>query len=392
MKIGFDAKRAFNNKSGLGNYSRDVIRALMAKPENELFLFTPKQDASVFSLEAFETKEEDPKPVYARFEMIEPEEPIDQWLKSYWRSFSIIKQAYRKKIDIFHGLSNEIPFTLSKPIKSVVTIHDLIFKRYPEWYKPFDRVMYNWKFKSACQNADKIIAISEQTKSDIIEFYGTDASKIEVVYQTCNSAFKVKADTGLMAKVKEKYQLPEAFLLNVGTIEPRKNALNIVKALHQQKIDAPLYIIGRNTAYAESIKAYLSEHDLNQQVKILHEVSNEELPVFYQLAKTFIYPSTFEGFGIPIIEALYSGTPVITSEGGCFSEPGGPNSLYVEVGNIEALSAAISKVWKDEALAQIMSEKGLEYVQKFNTDKVIEDLYKVYQSLIDNVELINDKE
>lgn len=368
MKIGFDAKRAFNNKSGLGNYSRDVIRAIIAKKTDDIFLFTPRQNDSVFNID--------------EVEIIEPQSGIDSLIKSYWRSFSIVKDVDKLQLDIFHGLSNEIPFTVGKPVKTIVTIHDLIFKRYPQWYKRFDRIMYDWKFKSACQNADKIIAISEQTKADIIQFYGTDESKIEVIYQTCNDRFKTKAKQELIDAVKAKYQLPETFLLNVGTIEPRKNALNIVKALHQYKIDAPLIIIGRNTQYAEEIKNYISEHSLESQISILHDVSNEELPVFYQLAKTFIYPSTFEGFGIPIIEALYSETPVITSEGSCFSEPGGEDSIYVEVGNIEALANAISNLLSDESQCKLMSKKGLEYVQKFNTDKVTENLYRLYQQLI----------
>ena len=367
MKIGFDAKRAFNNRSGLGNYSRDVIRAIVAKKSDKIFLFTPKKDDAIFKIDGAE--------------IVEPPSGIDSLIKSYWRSFSIVKDVDKFKLDIFHGLSNEIPFTVGEPVKTVVTIHDLIFKRYPQWYKRFDRIMYDWKFKSACQNADKIIAISEQTKSDIIQFYGTDERKIEVVYQTCNDRFKSKATQEQIGAVTEKYKLPEIFLLNVGTIEPRKNALNIVKAIHQHKIEAPLFIIGRNTEYAEEIKSYISEHGLESKITILHNVSNEELPVFYQLAKTFIYPSTFEGFGIPIIEALYSGTPVITSEGSCFSEPGGKDSIYIEVGNIEALAKAISNLLSDAEKCKLMREKGLQHVRKFDTDKVSSDLYKIYQNL-----------
>ena len=368
MKIGFDAKRAFNNRSGLGNYSRDVIRAVIGRKEDEVFLFTPKTNDAVFKTEDVE--------------IITAKDGIDSLIPAYWRSFSIVKDVDKIGLDIFHGLSNELPFTVGKPVKTVVTIHDLIFKRHPEWYKTFDRRMYDWKFKSACHNSDKIIAISEQTKSDIIEFYGIDKQKIEVVYQTCNERFKSKATQEQINLVREKYQLPKDFLLNVGTIEPRKNALNIVKALHQHKIDTPLIIIGRNTKYAEEIKAYITENKLESQVQILHEVTNEELPVFYQMAKIFIYPSTFEGFGIPIIEALYSGTPVITSKGSCFSEPGGEHSIYVEVGNIDALAQEISSLFSDNNKCQLMNERGLQHVQKFNTDKVSQDLYKVYNQLI----------
>ncbi len=368
MKIGFDAKRAFNNKSGLGNYSRDIIRAIVSNKQDDIFLFTPKQNSSAFEID--------------NAEIIRPPEGIDNWISAYWRSFSIMKEIGKLQLDIFHGLSNELPFTLDNSVKKVVTIHDLIFKRYPQWYNIIDRKIYNWKFKAACLNADKIIAISEQTKLDIIEFYGISESKISVVYQTCNDAFKTKATIEQIVSVREKYQLPSEFLLNVGTIEPRKNAMNIVKALHQHKIKTPLYIIGRNTKYAEEIKRYISQKNLDTQIKILHNVSNKELPIFYQMAKIFIYPSTFEGFGIPIIEALYSETPVITSQGSCFSEAGGVNSIYVEVGNIEALANAILSLLNNDEKCKLMQNEGLIYVQNFDTEKVTENLYRVYQQLI----------
>ena len=375
MNIAFDAKRAFNNKSGLGNYSRDIIRAALQKPEDCIYLFSPKINNSIFNIDKLESKS-------ISVSTILPEEPVDKIFSGYWRSFSIIKNISKLDIDIYHGLSNEIPLTLGKSVKTIVTIHDLIFKRYPQWYKAFDRLIYDWKFKTACNNSDKIIAISEQTKTDIINFYGVEASKIEVVYQTCNESFKEPASQKLIALVKEKYSLPDTFILNVGTIEPRKNALNIVKAMHQHKLDTPLVIIGRNTKYAEEIKEYIDIHKLDSQVKILHEVSNQELPVFYQLAKIFIYPSTFEGFGIPIIEALYSGTPVITSKGSCFSEPGGENSIYVELNDIEALANSISSLLNNNEQCQIMRQKGLEYVTKFDTNIVNEQLYKVYNELL----------
>lgn len=368
MNIAFDAKRAFNNKSGLGNYSRDVIRAIIKRDADKIFLFTPKLNNTIFSNTG-------------SAKIVLPQTTFEKKFKSFWRSISVSKIINNSNIDIYHGLSNELPFSLNKNVKTVVTIHDLIFKRFPQWYKPFDRKMYDWKFKSACKKADRIIAISEQTKSDIINYYNINESKISVVYQTCNDSFKCQVTSKLISQVKEKYNLPNEFLLNVGTIEPRKNALDIVKALHTNKINTPLFIIGRDTKYAQKIKKYIAENKLDNQITILHNVTNEELPIFYKMAKIFIYPSTFEGFGIPIIEALYSGTPVITSQGGCFSEPGGKHSIYVEVGNITELANAISNLLQNKAKQQEMIEQGLKHVQIFNTDKLTEDLYKVYSKL-----------
>ncbi|MBN2669013.1 MAG: glycosyltransferase family 4 protein [Bacteroidales bacterium] len=373
MRIGFDAKRAFNNGSGLGNYSRDVIRALVQDSSHELFLFTPKQNQKFFN-------DEFPSST----KIIEPSDIIDQRIKSYWRSFSIVKDIRKSNLDLFHGLSNEIPFTLGKVTKTVVTIHDLIFKRFPQWYPTFDRAMYDWKFKSAAQNANRIVAISEQTKQDLTDFYKINPDRIDIVYQTCNERFKKEISADILERVRLAHRLPKNFLLYVGTIEARKNALEIVKAIHQFDIDIPLVIVGKSTAYADEIKQYIRQHNLESQVMLKHDVGNDDLPAIYQMASLFIYPSTFEGFGIPIIEALYSKIPVITSIGGCFAEAGGTNSKYVEVGNTEALAHAIRSVLDDSNLALNMKNSGYDYVQRFDREKVTSDLINVYQKTIND--------
>ena len=365
MKIGYDAKRAFNNSSGLGNYSRDVIQAVRNFYNDELFLFTPKVNNQLFSID--------------NVNIIKPE---NKRLASLWRTFGISKKVKKLNIDIYHGLSNEIPFGINKNTKTVITVHDLIFKRYPKWYNTFDRMIYDKKVGYGLKNADKVIAISKQTKNDIIEFYGTDERKIEVVYQTCNEIFKHKADSVTTQKVKAKYNLPEKYLLYVGTIEPRKNALNIVKAIDKLKIDIPLIIIGRETPYADKIRNFISKNKLDKQVKMLNNVLTHELPVFYQDAEIFIYPSTFEGFGIPIIEALYSGTPVITTKGGVFPEAGGEHSVYINPENIEELGNAIKELLDDENKREKMIKSGLEYVKNFDTEKVTKELYNIYLSLL----------
>ncbi len=309
MKIAFDAKRAFANRSGLGNYSRDVINNLSARQELDMYLFAPNN-----ATELMDT---------SKYQIVTPQATIDKAFASYWRSFAQAKEVKRLQIDLYHGLSNEIPLHLDSVCKTVVTIHDLIFKRYPQWYPFLDRKIYDWKFKTACVHADTIIAVSEQTKADIIRFYHIDPNKIKVVYQTCNDLFKTECDMDFKQIVKEKYHLPQQFILNVGTIEARKNAFEIVKAVHEYQIETPLVIVGRATKYTAKIEAYIKRHRLENKVLLLHNVSTtKELAAIYQMASVFVYPSTFEGFGIPIIEALYSGIPVITTKGGCFSEPG----------------------------------------------------------------------
>jgi glycosyltransferase involved in cell wall biosynthesis len=372
MRIGFDAKRAFFNRSGLGNYSRNTIIQLVdAFPDNSYHLYTPSKENIISFI--------DDKSITVST----PESFIGQKLKSAWRSLWLGRQLKNDKVELFHGLSNELPKDICKSgVKSVVTIHDLIFMRHPEWYKPADRKIYKAKFSFSAKAADKVIAISEQTKSDLVEFLNIDENKIEIVYQGCHPIYRQKVVNALNKVVIKKYNLPENYILYVGTIEERKNALNIVKAIHEGNIETPLVIIGKPTPYTERIHQYILENDLSDRVKLFHNVPLEDLPSLYQMANLFVYPSTFEGFGIPILEALYSGIPVITSKGGCFKEAGGKYSKYVDPKDIDELANAIKEVLGDKQLQVKMITKGLVHAQKFNNNDIANNIMSVYKKAL----------
>lgn len=283
-------------------------------------------------------------------------------------------------IQIFHGLSGEIPVGLKETsIKSVVTIHDLIFIRYPELYKKIDRTVYHKKFKYACEHADQIVAISEQTKLDICEFFHIPEDKIKVIYQGCHESFKSIKTEEEKKDLRIKLGLPKDFILNVGTIESRKNALSIVKAIVDK--DIPLVIVGKPTAYAKEIQEFITLKGMQDRVIFLQGLSMQELSVLYRIAKIFVYPSIFEGFGIPIIEALYSGTPVITTASGVFPEAGGPSSYYVNPHDIDQLSDAIDTILDSPVLQEEMSKKGLEYARQFNDDTLANQWMNLYRQL-----------
>ncbi|MDO5616037.1 MAG: glycosyltransferase family 1 protein, partial [Cruoricaptor ignavus] len=278
-----------------------------------------------------------------------------------------------------HGLSGELPLKWSKqPIKKVVTIHDLIFERYPQYYSWFDRKIHFWKFKKATETADLVIAISEQTKRDIIQFLGTSEEKIKVVYQGCHQSFKEKYSAEQLENIRQKFDLPQRFLLNVGTIEERKNLLNIVKAL--DKTNIPLVVVGRKTKYYKKVEKAIRDNGV--KVHFLENVSMTELAGIYRLADIFIYPSFFEGFGIPVIEALFSETPVITSNTSCLPEAGGGDSLYVCPHSVEDIRAKILYLWENESERKRRAEKGLQYAQKFCDKVIAEDLIRVYQIIL----------
>ncbi|CAD7815235.1 D-inositol 3-phosphate glycosyltransferase [Chryseobacterium aquaeductus] len=365
MKIAYDAKRFFHNTSGLGNYSRDLVRILSEYfPENEYLLLN-------------KNKSERGQEIVERSNV----NFIESSKGKFSRQFKMGKDAQMQNADIFHGLSGELPLKWDKtPIKKVVTIHDLIFMRYPQYYSFFDRKIHFWKFKKAAETADEIIAISEQTKKDIIHYLKVPETKIEVIYQGCHHAFKEIQSEEFVQNTKEKFNLPERFTLNVGTIEERKNLLNIMKAI--DKTDIPLVVVGRKTKYFKKIKGFILKNKMEKQVHFLEGVSMQELAAIYKLADIFVYTSLFEGFGIPVIEALFSKTVVITSNTSCLPEAGGNDSVYVDPKNYLDLQSKIKFLWNSESERKRRADKGFEFVQKFNDKPIANELMNFYQKLL----------
>jgi glycosyltransferase involved in cell wall biosynthesis len=370
MNIGYEAKRIFHNTTGLGNYSRDLITILSNfHPENKYFLYNPRPTEK----QLYQPK----NPVEEKL----PVSPIDRFFNNLWRRKNVIKDLKKDHLDIFHGLSGEIPLGLDKTnIKSVVTIHDLIFLRYPEFYSFLDKIIYKQKFQHAVSTADAIIAVSEQTKEDIIKFLKVDASKISVIYQGCQKEYKTTCTPDVLKNLTQKYKLPKNYLLNVGTVESRKNIFSVVKAI--KNIDTHLVIVGSLTSYAEEIKTYIDKEGLQNKVTFLHGLTTSELAALYQGAEIFIYPSIFEGFGIPIIEALYSKTPVITTNYGCFPEAGGPDSAYIDPQNISEISTSISRLLADPEKRRDMAEKSFIYAQKFSDENIASNVISLYKKLL----------
>jgi len=372
MNIGFDGKRAANNLTGLGNYSRSLIAQLATFfPQNHYFVYTPKKKD---------------KPQITSFFLSYPlrlKLPLPGSIKLLWRSFGIKKQLFQDQVALFHGLSQEIPIGLNgTPIKTIVTIHDLIYLRYPHYYKVIDRYIYNRKSEYACKNSDQIIAISERTRQDIIEYYHIAPEKIEVIYQSCDDAFKHLSPVEATRAVSEKYKLPDKFMLIVGTIEPRKNLLLLIKALPNINPDYQLVVVGKQQAYAQLVHRELERLGMADRVVFLEGLPFTDLPLIYQLATVFIYPSLYEGFGIPIIEALYSCTPVIAATGSCLEEAGGPDSIYVSPDDVEELAIQVNRVLGDKTLQLSMVEKGLQYVQRFDHEKLAKQLMACYLKTI----------
>jgi glycosyltransferase involved in cell wall biosynthesis len=371
MKIGYDAKRLFFNGSGLGNYSRNLVQAMAEYyPEDRYVLFTPKAGNPC----GF--------PLAEGMEVVRPEGFPDRSFPSLWRSVRMGRSIRSRGIDLFHGLSNELPADIRRSgARSVVTLHDIIFVHHPELYRPADRRIYTQKYRASCLNADRVIAISQQTRNDLIGLWQIPEEKIDVVYQGCNPVFYHTAPEDIRTAVRAKYRLPERYILSVGTIEERKNLMLTLEAMVAGKIDIDLVACGRATPYAERIRAFAERNGIAGRVHFRHEVTPADLPAVYQQAEVLVYASFYEGFGIPILEAFESRIPVITSEGGVFPETGGDAARYVDPHDADSMAHALRDVLGDVALRKEMIEKGIRHAQNFRQEAVAQHVQEVYRKL-----------
>ena len=374
MNLGFDAKRLFNNYTGLGNYSRTLLQNLALQyPSDQYHLYTPEVQTNT---ETAKFQENSSFKIHT---------PPRKFLKSFWRSYGLSAHLEEDHIDLYHGLSHELPFGIkSKKYRSIVTIHDLIFKIYPNTCPAVDRAIYDFKFKHSCTSADHIIAISRCTKEDIVRFYNIPSDKISIAYQSCNPLF-FNPSTLDKRKILDKYKLPAEYILYVGAITERKNTKTLIQAysLISKSIRIPLVIVGKGNGYQQECRRLSAALGTEQNIYWISDLSdNQELQVVYLNATCFVYPSVYEGFGIPIVEALLSKIPVIAAETSCLPEAGGPDSLYFDPYKPEDLADKLATVLTDPTLREKMRQQGWVYAsQNFSAKATTQHVHRLYQSL-----------
>ena len=372
LHIGFDAKRIVRNGTGLGAYGRTLVNDLAQYPL-QLSLYAPDKGRDDLRSQIIQ------RPNVA-FKYANKPWPFG---KAYWRSRGIVNDLQRDGVQLYHGLSGELPSGIrNSGIPSVVTIHDLIFLRHPEFYNPIDVKLYTWKFRRTLREATHIIAISECTKRDIIHYGQVPEDKISLIYQSCAQRFGAEPDPVVQQQVAQQYQLPERYILNVGSIESRKNVLQAVQSLLYIPADISLVIIGRPTPYTNKVMAYAQRHNLQHRVKVLHGVPDEHLPAIYSMAEVFVYPSVYEGFGIPIIEAIRCGLPVVGCSGSCLEEAGGPDNIYVAPGDVLGMANAIRRSLADADHRDERIQRSQAYIQRFAGIDVAGQVNQLYHQIL----------
>lgn len=375
-RIGFDAIRALRNTTGLGNYARGVLRGLrQCQPALDIHLYAPDPGRAEFADLAGE--------LGATLHL--PLRTVNPVSRTLWRTFRIGHAAATDQVQLYHGLTHEIPRDLpATRIPSVVSFHDLIYQKYPRYFPLVDRWSYRWRYRWSARHATALVAVSEQTRDDLVECYGVEPARIAVIPPARHPAFAIPVAAVARAAVREKYGLPAEFLFSLGTLEARKNHRTLIAAL--ATLDAagtlPLVLAGRDGGALKSLQQEIAARGLAGRATVLADVASTDLPALMQSATIFLYPSLVEGFGMPIVEALSSGTPVIASAGGCFVEAGGPGTRYVPSGDVDGWAAAIRQLAGDTAAIGRMRDAGRAWATRFDGDRLARQLVGVYDAVI----------
>ena len=371
MRIGFDGKRAVCNNTGLGNYSRLVIEqfAATAHEGEELFVYTPHMtdNPRLSRIKAYPQ---------IRFMVRRP-----RFMESAaaWRSWSIVRDLRRDAIDLYHGLSNELPLNIAASgIPSVLTMHDVIYRRLPYCYSAIDRLLYDYKYGRSCRAATRIIAISECTKRDIMHCYNVPEEKIDVVYQGCDPQFSRQWSQEELETLRRQLNLPGRYVVQVGTVERRKNLELTVRAMAALPRGIKLVAVGRDNSYQKRVESIARSEGVADRVIFMGAVPFADLPGVYQAAEAIAYPPRYEGFGLPVIEVILSRRPVIAATGSCLEEAGGEGAIYVNPDDVRGMAEALCSVTDGSADTAAMAARGLRHVARFDTSAMAGNIRTVY--------------
>lgn len=376
MIIGYDGKRAMQNMTGLGNYSRLVVGSMSAMyPSNNYVLMCPRVRDN-----------ERLAPILDRenVSVVTPSSALMRRMPAWWRSVEMVHDWPRLGLDLYHGLSNEIPLTASMaPVPTVVTIHDLIWRRVPGDYAAVDRRMYDFKYGRSARIATRIIAISERTKADIVADWGISPDKIDVVYQGCDPIFSRAVTYDDRIRIRSLYNLPERYILSVGTLQGRKNQLLAVKALPSLPSDVTLVLVGGGDKdYIARIEAEARRLGVDSRVVRLQNVPFDHLPALYACAVFSSYTSRYEGFGIPVIESLSVGTPVLACTGSCLEEAGGQGAIYVDPDDTRAYAEAARELLDKAYLRDRLADQGRRHIRRFSPAAFTSGILATYNKAI----------
>lgn len=295
-----------------------------------------------------------------------------------------LSKLYKKwDYDILHSPAYILPYNWNLP--GIITVHDTISLDYPEYCSTLNMINFNLNLKRSVRKAEKVIAVSECVKRDIIRTCKVNPEKIEVIYNGINPNFREVTDARELNSVKVKYGLPDNYILFVGNIEPKKNLERLLLAFDllagKKEIPHYLVIVGQKGWKYKKFFETLSKIKFSDKVILTGYVNEEELRSIYTMADVFVFPSLYEGFGYPVLEAMSCGTPVVASDSGALPEVTGGNCLFVDPYSIEEIASAIGSLVLEESLRKQLISSGLRHVQDFTLKKSVTNTLNLYRSL-----------
>jgi len=364
MRIALDTRLLYYQQAGIAQYTQRLLTALAEiDHENEYLVLQSRKDGRQLV----------GAPNFRRHPLWTP--PHHRW-----EQLTLPLELAPLRLDVLHS-PDFIP-PLRRNCRAVITVHDLAFLLLPGLLTAESQRYYG-QIRQAVHSAEAIIAVSESTKRDLIAHTAAPAAKITVVYEAAGPAFRPVTDATALAAVRQKYGLPEEFVLFVGTIEPRKNITTLLQAWRkicnlQSAICNPLVLAGKQGwLYEETIA---QARELGTAVQFIGGVPPEDLPALYSAARLFVLPSLYEGFGLPVLEAMACGTPVVCSHASSLPEVAGDAALLVEPHDVDGLAAALQRALSDEALRRQMIERGLAQAARFSWAKAARETLAVYRA------------
>lgn len=296
-----------------------------------------------------------------------------------WEQVALPELLRRLRVDVFHSPVNVLPMRL--PCASVVTVHDLAFLHYPQFFRRVRRIYQRTFTTRSARAATLVIAASESTKADVVRL-GVDPERVRVIYPAIEPHFRPIEDRARLAAFRQAHNLPERFVLFLGTLEPRKNVVGLLEAYAKVRAGdpetPPLVLAGAKGWYYDEVFERVRALGLEQVVTFAGYVRDEEQPLWYAAAELFVYPSFFEGFGLPVAEAMACGTPVITSNVSSLPEVAGDAALQVDPGSADALAHAMQSALRDGETRHRLAAAGPRRAQRFSIERMVEGCSEVY--------------